>query len=339
VGVRCLKELYVELSNYCLLECLHCSSLASPQGNTFIDISFMQKLLTEGKKLGADNLFLSGGEPLLYPEIWDLLDFAIKLEYKIRIYSSGVIDGGFGKLQAVDYQYFKKLKHYTEKVIFSLHGADAHIHDYITGRPGSFALLLESIQRAVSLGLLCEAHVVPMSISYRQIPLIVRLAKKLGIEQVSLLRLVPQGRCVAHKEELLIENNRKQVDEFVKIVESLNSPVLKIRKGAPYRCLFFEQTGLCSAGQDKLLIGPDGSVHPCEAFKSDQATSNIKTNSLQKIWETDKRINEIRALLPEEIEVCNRCTNLAKCGGGCPGQRWVAHGRIDQGPDPLACVV
>ncbi|NMA31967.1 MAG: radical SAM protein [Candidatus Methanofastidiosa archaeon] len=339
MGVRCLKELYVELSNYCLLKCLHCSSLASPQGNTFIDISFMKKLLIEGKKLGAENLFLSGGEPLLYPEIWDLLEFAVKQDYKIRIYSSGVIDGGFGKLQAVDYHHLKKLRHYTEKVIFSLHGADAHVHDYITGKLGSFTLLQESLQRAVSLGLLCEVHVVPMSINYRQIPLIVRLAEKIGVGQVSLLRLVPQGRCVAYKEKLLIENNRKQVDEFIKIIENLNSPILKVRKGAPYRCLFFEQAGVCSAGQDKLLIGPDGSVHPCEAFKSDLATSNIKANSLQKIWETDKRINEIRGLHSEEIEVCNRCTNLAKCGGGCPGQRWVAHGRIDQGPDPLACVV
>ena len=197
VGARYLKELYVELSNNCLLECLHCSSLASPQGNTFIGSSFMQKLLIEGKKLGSENLFLSGGEPLLYPEIWDLLDFATKLEYKIRIYSSGVIDGDFGKLQAVDYQYFNKLKHYAEKIIFSLHGADAHTHDYITGKPGSFALLLESIQCAVGLGLTCEAHVVPMSINYRQIPLIVKLVEKLGIK-VS-LKLVPKGAVLLRR--------------------------------------------------------------------------------------------------------------------------------------------
>lgn len=41
VGARYLKELYVELSNNCLLECLHCSSLASPQGNTFIDLKLI----------------------------------------------------------------------------------------------------------------------------------------------------------------------------------------------------------------------------------------------------------------------------------------------------------
>jgi radical SAM protein with 4Fe4S-binding SPASM domain len=339
MGIRCLKELYVELSNYCLLECLHCSTLASSQGNTFLDNTFIQNLLIEGKKLGAKNLFLSGGEPLLYPGLWDLLAFAVELEYKISVYSSGVIDDGFGRLQAVDYQRIKKLKHFTEKIIFSLHGADACRHDHITGKPGSFNLLLESLLRAVSLGLPCEIHVVPMKINYRQIPLIVGLAEKLGAQRVSLLRLVPQGRCLAHKEELLIEKNREQVNEFVKIVKKLKSPILKVRKGAPFRCLFFEQAGTCSAGQDKLLIGPGGDVHPCEAFKSDQATFNIKTSPLREIWEMDKRINEIRALQLEKIAICNRCFNLARCKGGCPGQRWVAHGRIEQGPDPLACVV
>ncbi|NMB40544.1 MAG: radical SAM protein [Firmicutes bacterium] len=339
MGGRKIKELYVELSNHCMLECLHCSTLASPQGNTLIDSSSIQKLLVEGKELGADSLFLSGGEPLLYPKIMDLLEFAKKLEYKVSIYSSGVIDDGFGKRQAINYQYLEKLKCYTEKIIFSLHGANAHLHDYITGKQSSFALLLESLELAVNLGIYCEVHTVPMIINYQQIPFIVKLAEDLGVRRVSLLRLVPQGRCVAHKNKLLIENNRKQVNEFVKIVENLDSPILKVRKGAPYRCLFFEQAGVCSAGRDKLLIGPDGNVHPCEAFKSDRATSNIKTKPLQEIWETDKRINEIRALQPEEIEVCNRCVNLARCRGGCPGQRWVAHGRVDQGPDPLACVV
>ena len=57
MGIRCLKELYVELSNYCMLKCIHCSTLASPQGNIIIDNLSIRKLLVEGKKLGANNLY------------------------------------------------------------------------------------------------------------------------------------------------------------------------------------------------------------------------------------------------------------------------------------------
>jgi radical SAM protein with 4Fe4S-binding SPASM domain len=329
-----LKELYIELSNKCPLECKHCSTKASPEGVRFIEQNLLQNLLFEGRGMGAEKLTLSGGEPFFSPGIWELLSFAKKLGYSVKIYSSGVLSDG-EKLLAIDEFTLQKIVHYVERIIFSLHGASADVHDYITGKPGSFELLMESIQRVVESGLPCEVHVVPMSINYRHIPYVVELAEGLGIKQVSFLRLVLQGRCVEHKELLM---NKAQVIEFINIIENLSSSLLNVRKGAPYRCLFFEESNLCSAGKNKLLIGPDGSVHPCESFKSDVATSNIKEKSLEEIWKTDKRINAIRKLHLKDIGVCNRCKYSKQCRGGCPGQRWLEHGKVDQGPDPLCQV-
>lgn len=336
MAVKRLRELYVELSNNCPLECLHCSSLASPQGDMFIDYHEMQKMLIEAKRLGAEKLILSGGEPFLYPKIWELLPYAQELGFQTKLYSSGVLMNDYGRMCAVDPLDLRKASVFVERLIFSLHGAVSELHDCISGKHGSFDLLLQTIQSAVNHEIYCELHVVPMSKNYKQIPSMIRLAERLGIKQVSLLRLVPQGRCLEHASELLLENDPEQVEEFIEIVNNLQSPTLSVRKGAPFRCLFFEQSGQCSAGLDKLLIGPDGSVHPCEAFKSDHLNSNIKNSSLRDIWETDQRLHEIRSLTVEEVEPCKLCHNLPNCHGGCPGQRWLAHGSIGKGPDPLA---
>ena len=66
-------------------------------------------------------------------------------------------------------------------------------------------------------------------------------------------------------------------------------------------------------GKDKLLIGPDGSVHPW-CFKSDQQPQILKQIPC-KDRETDKRINEIRALHPEKLKYVTAALILPVVGG------------------------
>jgi radical SAM protein with 4Fe4S-binding SPASM domain len=293
-------------------------------------------LLLEGSFLGADCLSISGGEPLLYEELFDVLQLASVLKYKVRIYTSGIIGNADG-LEAVDTQLLQKIKAYNniEAMIFSLHAPSAEIHDYITQRPGSFGFTIDSIQRSIAAGLVTEIHTVPMSVNFALIPKLILLAEEYGVAELSLLRLVPQGRCTENKHLIM---SRAEIAQFMRLVNKFDSHVLSIRKGAPYKCLFLNEASVCSAGVDKLLISPDGSVHPCEAFKFTDSNSNIYDKSLQEIWETDPWLNEIRNLNTQQISICNQCPNIHKCSGGCPGQRLLENKDLLMGPDPICMV-
>ncbi len=281
--------------------------------------------------MGASCVTVSGGEPLLHPDFFAFLEQCSKLDFKVRIYSSGVLMEG-DRFVSINNYIVNNISAFNnvEAVIFSLHGSNSITHDYITDTVGSFDLTLESIKRVSAARINIEIHIVPMSINYKEIPELIQLATHLNVEQISLLRLVPQGRY--HQNEHLLMN-ANETREFVKIVG--NCLLKNIRKGAPFKCLFLDSEVNCNAGKDKVLIGSDGSVFPCEAFKAKKSDSNIKMNSLKQIWRHDSLINQVRYLRIADISFCNKCHEMHTCSGGCPGQRLLYNNNLLIGPDPL----
>lgn len=67
----------------------------------------------------------------------------------------------------------------------------------------------------------------------------------------------------------------------------------------------------CSAGDKLITVMADGTVYPCRRMPID--CGNIFTNSLSKIYEC-KIFSELRNY--KEIDGCNKCIYLEKCGGG-----------------------
>lgn len=326
-----IKEIFIELSDFCVLACRHCSSSASSNGKKALNINELTGILLQGKDMGVSCVTFSGGEPLLHLNFFAILELCSRLNYQVRLYSSGVLLDG-DTLVSISRDVLKNIYAFKniDAMIFSLHGSNAKTHDYITNTPGSFDLVLKSIKKTYAKGIKTEIHTVPMSINYREIPGIIQLAKRLGVDQLSLLRLVPQGRYHQNKHLIM---NADETREFVKIVDGCGWQ--NVRKGAPFKCLFFGNVASCSAGKDKVLIGPDGSVLPCEAFKAEKASASIKEKSLQQIWRTDSLINRVRNLKAEKISFCNNCPDVHVCSGGCPGQRRSRYNNMMIGPDPI----
>jgi len=329
-----LKKISIEITDKCYLSCKHCSTSATSKENNFLTKIEIERLLKDAKIMGAKFLTISGGEPLLHGSIWDILNISKDLNFKVSLYSSGVLKKD-NKFVHLEKELQEKIRNYNNvDIIFSLYSNQPDVHDYITNINGSYELVLKSIRIANSVGLQPEIHTVPMSVNYKQLSEIINLAEELRVEKLSLLRLVFQGRCVQYPELLL---DKKQIQELcVKVKECTNNTsAVKLRKGAPFKCIFLIDADSCTAGEDKILIGPDGSVHPCEAFKTEVSKSNIRDSSLQEIWEKDPMLNELRDINYNDITKCNSCVNLNKCQGGCPGQRWLNYKNFLEGPDPI----
>ncbi len=327
-----ITYLNIELTNKCGLQCAHCSSSSSFDGTDYIAPNRVLRLLDEGKELGVKCLSISGGEPLLYPHLHEAIEYAHSIGYNIRLYTSGIITQDGNELQSIDEETLTSFAGKIDTIIFSLHSYLPAVHDEITQKKGSFDLTVAAIRKSIQFGFIPEIHTVPMSINYNDIPGLVSLAEDIGVRRVSFLRLVPQGRCVNN---LHLMMNATETKQFVNILNEIDSPVLELRKGAPYKCLFIEEASECSAGKDKILISPDGSVHPCEAFKYASSHANINTHSLANIWSEDSTLNQIRLLDISQISECSNCGNLDVCHGGCPGQRLLAYDTLQRGPDPL----
>lgn len=327
-----LRELYVEVTNYCLQSCVHCSSCAGPQASEFIPLYNLKKLINEGINLGLECFTISGGEPLLYPKLDELMDYIKLKDLGLNLYTCGVIKSSDGNLGSISEEIVNVLtKNHPDKIIFSLQGGRKETHERVSGIPGSFELTLQSIRRVISGGFNVELHFVPMTINIHDIGNVIGMANSLGISRVSILRLVPQGRVI---DNLVVPVNKS--DNLYYEIEELRQkyPHISIRLGAPFSCVSMSGN-ICSAAKNKLLISATGEFYPCEAFKSLKGTRpTLYDTNLAEIWENDVLLNKIRSLAVEGVAKCSSCSYYSLCNGGCPGQRMLANGDISIGPDP-----
>lgn len=332
MGEYSIKELFVEVTNYCLQGCIHCSSCAGPLNFQSIPIERLRSLIEEAIPMGLESFTISGGEPLLYPDLLPLISFINQKKLSFNLYTCGIGESIDKKIVPLSNELLDQLvSHNIKKLTFSLQGASPKIHERVSGLMGSYETTLESIRRAIYKKILVELHFVPMTVNWEEIESVVKIATELGITQVSLLRLVQQGRC---DDSLMLSEARKA--EFGPFVEELRVkyPTVNIRLGAPFNCVTLASKD-CNAARDKLLISANGEVFPCEAFKFKKGTRpTIYNKTIRDIWENDKLLNDIRSTDQTGIEYCNDCYLYSACKAGCAGQRERSTGNLFIGPDP-----
>ena len=84
-----LKEIKIELTNKCARNCKHCSSNATNNINNLKELDFdsVYKIITEAKIMGVETIVFTGGEPLMYDRLPELVELTSKLEMKSTIYT------------------------------------------------------------------------------------------------------------------------------------------------------------------------------------------------------------------------------------------------------------
>lgn len=83
-----LKEVKIEVTHRCKLKCLHCSSESSSNS---LEMSEEQcrRIVTQAIEMGVEEIALSGGEPLLWHSLENVIKATAKEDLRISIYSSG----------------------------------------------------------------------------------------------------------------------------------------------------------------------------------------------------------------------------------------------------------
>lgn len=331
-----IEELFVEITNHCLQNCIHCSSCASEKIFQSIPIEKIYSVIEETIPLGLKYFTISGGEPLLYPKLKELIAHLNAKGLIFNIYSCGISKNANNEPCSIPNSLLNYLKkNNINKLIFSIQGGTEKIHEEITQFTGSFYLTLESIKRALSKNIFVELHFVPMKKNIDELNQVINIAQSLNIKQLSLLRLVVQGRCSSDL-ELSIKEYYNMVNEVNNLNKQLTNK-LNIRLGSPFNCITLSGKP-CTAAQNKLLISATGEFFPCEAFKYLKGTRpTIYTSSVKSIWENDELLNNIRKAKLSSLKHCHNCSDFSKCLGGCYGQRNKKYKNLYEGPD-LICV-
>jgi MoaA/NifB/PqqE/SkfB family radical SAM enzyme len=290
------KELRIELTRDCPLRCRHCSVCSEVGNLVHLSTEVVMTVVKDFMLMGGEKVVLTGGEPLVHPELMKILESINEIGLKPVLFSSGITHEG-GGCRSVSELELLQLKTFISGIVFSLYSGSSPKHDYVTQRQYSFSISLRSIEACVKQGIPAEVHFVPMRINYEDLPDVAHVSQVLGVKKIHVLRFIPHGRGEEYTGELL--PSTEDYVAFAKVVETaqgLYPGFLEI--GAAFRDILPNITKRCSAVTKKLVVTADGFVSPCDGFKNlleDGENWSIHLKPLREIYEQSPLLKCLKA--------------------------------------------
>lgn len=337
-----LKEVCLEISDICTMECMHCSGSCKLTSKNMLSLVDVKRIIGDFTRMGGKILEISGGEPLMHPDLFEIVAYAKMNRLETVLYTSGMALDEYRREFSITAELAGKLRRSgLDKMIFNMQGATAETHESITRKEGSFRNVVHGIRIVKLTGCWVGVHFVPMKLNYTELKDVIQLCHNLGVNEIGLLRFAPQGRGLTNRK--LLELSKSEFQEFiqnaVKLKSSHENP--KIRVGRPINFCPLIDTSItkeeCDAGITRCLISPEGNVVPCPAFKryENYIAGNIKVSSLADIWRYSPIWIYFRQFDYTKMnEPCGSCEHLDWCQGGCKAQRCLEYGDIYAAPDP-----
>ncbi|MQL51013.1 putative heme d1 biosynthesis radical SAM protein NirJ2 [Desulfofundulus thermobenzoicus] len=306
-------------TNACNLACAHCYRDAGARAEDELSSVEAAALIDEIARAGFKIMIFSGGEPLLRPDIYELVRYAAGRGLRPVFGTNGTLITG---------EVAEKLKRAGALAMgISLDSTDPGQHDRFRGRAGSWQAAVEGMQACHRAGLPFQIHTTVVEWNYHQVEALTDLAVQLGAVAHHVFFLVPTGRAVNIEEEslraeqyerLLHRLMKKQREVPVEVKPTCAPQFMRIAARMGLKLRF--QKG-CLAGTGYCIINPVGDVQPC-AYLNIPA-GNIRETPFQRIWEKSPVFLRLRT--EEYGGGCGSCRYRTVCGG-CRARAYFYHG-------------
>ncbi|GLQ73606.1 pyrroloquinoline quinone biosynthesis protein PqqE [Vibrio penaeicida] len=313
--------LLLELTYQCPLHCPYCSNPID-LGSKDQELSTEQwfDVLEQGRELGAVQLGLSGGEPLMRKDLTDIVAHAHDLGYYINLITSGI-----GLTQSrIDGLKQAGLDH----IQISLQAADPEMSDAIAGKKNAFQHKVNMAKAVKEAGFPMVLNAVITRQNIHNIESIMALSCELNADYVELATSQYYGWALENRASLLpskaeIEQAEYEVNAFRDACDR-NAPKFIFVTPDYYE----ERPKPCMSGWGSIFtcVAPDGKVLPCHsAAVLDLPFLNVKNRSLKHIWYESESFNAFRGFEWME-EPCKSCDEKESDFGGCRCQAMLLTG-------------
>lgn len=280
------------------------------------------RLLDQIREVGQPIVILTGGEPLLRPDIFDIARYGTDKGLRMVMAPNGTLvnDENAAKMASSGIQ----------RISISLDGADRDRHDRFRGVPGAFDAALNGIQAAKQAGIEFQINTTISKLNYDQIPAILKLAEDLGAAALHIFLLVPTGRgkyiidqeISAQEYETTLNWFYDQRDKTRLQLKATCAPhyyrILRQRAKADGKTVNFQTHGLdavtrgCLGGTGFCFISHTGVVQPCGFL--DLNCGDVTQASFADVWRHSEIFNRLRDYANLKGK-CGACEYKGVCGG------------------------
>lgn len=333
----------------CNLRCRHCYSDSDARRHPEMTTREAAEMIADAARLGSPALLLSGGEPLLRRDAFELVAEARLLGLAVTISTNGTLvrPAVARRLAGLGVRYAG----------ISLDGTGP-AHDAFRGRRGAFERALAGIRALRAAGVRAGVRVTLSPAAVAALPELLALVEREDVGRVCFYHLVPAGRgageapvppravraalaAIVDRAERWVHEGRDV--EVLTVDNHADGPALWLRLAgrdpglarAAWSALEWNGGARNAAGVGLAAVDWEGRVRP-DQFWPGPALGDVRDRPLSEIWSDPPPL--LRALRARPRRLGGRCATcrfLPLCGGGLASRALAATGRLDA-PDP-AC--
>ena len=306
------------LTKRCNLNCDHCYLDADFRGGVRTDELNTEECFRVVDQIAEVNpnafLILTGGEPLLRPDIYKIVRYDADKKFMVVLGTNGTM---------INHTVAQKIKDSgAHGVGISIDSMDAIKHNKFRGVDQAWENSTKAfdILNEVGVDFLVQMSVSDMN--YKEIPDVVAYSEKIGAIAFNLYFLVCTGRgqgntdiSNASYEEALKTLYKLQMEYKGKLmINSKCAPQYKrvVYENDPESVYQRTYSGGCPAGTHYGRISPEGDLTPCPFIA--ESVGNLKDSSFKDLWENAPLMNQLRDRKKLEGK-CGACEFSSMCSG------------------------
>jgi AdoMet-dependent heme synthase len=311
----------LNVTNKCNLRCYYCYQNAGIPYRRELSLQDIESVMTQAVGLNPDvRLAVSGGEPFLRGDIFDILAFGASKVKNFEVLTNATL---------IDAHTADRIADVKNVVVqISVDGDNPVSHDTIRGR-GTFEKTMNAVR-------LLQEREVEVTLSFTgarnnmdQIPRFFDLCDRLRIGHMRLDFVKAVGRASENDNAACLTE-----DEYLKAQQMVSQLHEKYgwRFSSPLddRATVLGTFGVprihCGAGVSLVFIDADGSVYPCTSLNYPRLLGgNIHEMTLSEIFYNSEAFKHIRNFDINEVEACRSCFLKYICNGGCWIDGYAAH--------------
>ena len=327
-----LRELWLQINNACNLSCTHCLVSSGPDGIPGLPAEDVVATIDAAAALGVERFYITGGEPFLRRDIFDLARHITERHgCQLIVLTNATLFAGRVRelLQTLD----------REKVKFqvSIDGARAETNDPIRGA-GTFQKAIEGARILSDLDFDVSLTTVTTEENLDELPEIAAIARRIGARSQHLMWSHKRGRALEADNGFFPEN-LALLSAVMKTVDAARDEGLLLDNIEAVKRRVNGVPGLKydlgNAGWDSLCVYADGTIYPSAALANEQTLlcGDVRQQSLAEVLETSAVVARLRqATLARNASMANDPFRFLT-GGGDVEHAWCFSGDF-LGVDP-----
>jgi AdoMet-dependent heme synthase len=305
-----LRMIAWEITRNCNLNCRHCRASATRGPYTGeLSLTECKGVIDQILEFASPTVILTGGEPLLREDIFDIIDYGTEKGLRLVMAINGTLldEGTASRIQSGG----------IKRVSLSLDGKNVDTHDSFRGVSGSYAAVINAAAVLQNLALPFQINTTVTRLNVNELEEIYGLVKTIGAVAWHVFLLVPVGRGEDLKGNELSTTMYEEVLRWLYQVEKKGDIELKVTCAPHYYRIVTEQgdtpkSAGCLAGKSFMFISHRGIAQPCGYLET--PSGDIRQGGVRKTWEDSPVFRQLRNLAAYKGR-CGGCRYLKICGG------------------------